>query len=78
MKITFTLTQVNTGKSFDIQVSSEQQIKDTLQVLQENLPAFKDLPEAPYIEEAETGKQIDTEETYEQAHIYSGARLCIK
>lgn len=78
MKITFTLTQVNSGNSFDIQVSGEQRIKDTLQVLKENLPAFKELSEAPYIEEAETREKINIEETYEQAHIYSGARLCIK
>lgn len=78
MKIIFTLTQVNIGNSFDIQVSSEQRIKDTLKVLKENLPAFSELSEAPYIEEAEAGRRIDIEETYEQAHIYSGARLCIK
>ena len=78
MKITFTLTQIDKGKSFDIQVPGEQKIKDTLQVLKENLPAFMDMPEVTQIQEADSGRVIHVEETYEQAHIYSGAELLIK
>lgn len=78
MKITFTLTQVDKGLSQDIQISNTQRIIDTLQVLKENLPVFADISLEERIIEADSGREINIENTYEQAHIYSGAELLIK
>lgn len=78
MKITFTLTQVGKGISHDIQAASTQKISDTLQVLKENLPAFADITSAIKVIEADSGREIQIEDTYEQARIYSGAQLLIK
>lgn len=78
MKITFTLTQVDKGTSHDIQVSNTQKIKDTLEVLKDNLPMFADIPTEVHIKEADSGREIGIEDTYEQARVYSGAELLIK
>lgn len=77
MKITFTLTRTDKGSSHDIQVSDTQKIKDTLQVLKENLPMFADIPNVLCVVEADSGRKISTEDTYEKARIYSGAELYI-
>lgn len=78
MKITFTLTRISKGTSYDIQVLDEQRIKDTLQVLKENLPMFADISDVFHVEDADSGRKISTEDTYEKAKIYSGAELLIK
>lgn len=77
MKITFTLTQVDKGLSRDIQVSNTQRIVNTLQVIKENLPVFADISLKDRITEADSGREINIEDTYEQARIYSGAELLI-
>ena len=77
MKITFTLTQTNKGISYDIQVSHEQRIKDTLQILRENLPMFADVSDVDYVIDADSGKNLSTEDTYGTARVYSGAELLI-
>lgn len=77
MKITITLTRSDQKRSYDIQVPHIQKIEDTLQVLKDNLPMFADVPQVSYVEDAESGRKIDTQYTYEQAHIYSGAKLLI-
>lgn len=77
MKITYTLTRPDKGVSHDIQVSDAQKVKDTMQVLAENLSVFADLPKVPCIVEAESGRKISVEDTYEEARIYSGAELYI-
>lgn len=77
MKITITLTQEKTGRSFNIQVSDTQKIEDTLIVLKENLAAFANLNDAVYVKEADSGRRIAVSSTYGQAHIYSGSELIL-
>ena len=78
MKITFTLTQVDKGISYDIQADSTQKISDTLHVLKDNLPVFADISLENSVIEADSGRKIQIGDTYEQARIYSGAQLLIK
>lgn len=77
MKITITVTMPQCAKGFDIQMEDTQKITDTLQVLQDNLLLFRSVKEIRTVREKETGRRIDTEQTYEQAMIYSGAELLI-
>lgn len=77
MKITFTLTQIEKGISYDIQVPHTQKIQDTLRILSENLPMFEDVASLQQVKDADTGKTISTEDTYENARIYSGAKILI-
>ena len=80
MRITITLT-VEMGRpprlSYDIQAADTQKIRETLQVLKENLPALADIGDVKYVRDRENGRKIDVETTYEQAHIYSGAELIL-
>lgn len=77
MKITITITIPQRARNFDIQMEDTQKITDTLQVLQDNLLLFQHAERIRTVREKETGRQIDTEQTYEQAMIYSGAELLI-
>lgn len=77
MKITITITMPQSARSYDIQMEDTQKIKDTLQVLQDNLLLFRYAEQIRTVREKETGRQIDTEQTYEQAMVYSGAELLI-
>lgn len=77
MKITITITLPESAKSYDIQMEDTQKIADTLQILQENLLLFRHAERIRTVREKETGRQIDTEQTYEQAMVYSGAELLI-
>lgn len=78
MKITITLTRTDNGKSYDIQVADNQKIRDTLDVLQTNLPMFTDLSETVEVRVAEDGKRIDIENTYQEVYLYSGTELLIR
>ncbi len=77
MKITITITIPQRARSFDIQMENTQKITDTLQVLQDNLMLFRHAEKIQTVREKETGRQIDTEQTYEQALVYSGSELLI-
>lgn len=77
MKITITITLPQRARSYDIQMEDTQKITDTLQVLQDNLLLFRHAEQIRTVREKETGRQIDTAQTYEQAMIYSGAELLI-
>lgn len=77
MKITITITLPQRARSYDIQMEDTQKITDTLQVLQDNLLLFRHAEQIHTVREKETGRQIDTDQTYEQAMIYSGAELLI-
>lgn len=77
MKITITITLPQRARSYDIQMEDTQKITDTLQVLQDNLLLFRHAEQIRTVREKKTGRQIDTEQTYEQAMIYSGAELLI-
>jgi len=54
-----------------------QKITDTLQVLQNNLRLFQHAEKIRTVRDKETGRRIDTEQTYEQAMVYSGGELLI-
>lgn len=77
MKITITITLPQRDRSYDIQMEDTQRITDTLQVLQDNLLLFGHAEKIQTVREKETGRQIDTAQTYEQARIYSGTELLI-
>lgn len=77
MKITITITLPQRARSYDIQMEDTQKITDTLQVLQDNLGLFRHAEQIHTVRDNETGRQIDTEQTYEQAMIYSGAELLV-
>lgn len=77
MKIIFTLTQTKKGLSYDIQVSHTQKIKDTLRILSENLPMFANAESLLQVTEADSGRVISTENTYEEARVYSGAEILL-
>lgn len=78
MKITVTFTISKTGKSYDIRISDNQKIAETLQVLQNNIQLFQHADMVHTIREKETGRHISTECTYEEAGIYSGSELLIE
>lgn len=77
MKITITITLPQRARSYDIQMEDTQKIMDTLQVLQDNLGLFQHAKEIRIVRDKETGRRIDTEQTYEQAMLYSGVELLI-
>lgn len=77
MRITITITLPQRAKSYDIQMEDTQKITDTLQVLQDNLRLFQHAKEIRTVRDRETGRRIDTEQTYEEAMVYSGAELLI-
>lgn len=74
MKLTITITNQKTGKSYDIQADSRQRIGTTLRVLKDNIPAM-DWEEASVIRSERTKRRIRPEQTYEDANIYTGDRL---
>ena len=77
MKITITMTWPGKNRSYNIQVPHVQRIADTLQVLKDNMPIFADIPRIDYVKDAETGRKISIQNTYEEAHLYSGTELLI-
>ena len=76
MKLTITITNKKTKKSYDIQADSSQRIGTTLRVLKENIPAM-DWDEKSMLQSERTKRRIHTEQTYEDAKIYTGDRLWI-
>lgn len=75
MKITITITELISNKSFDIQVDSKQRIKTTLRVLSENMPEMELLGNVSRVRIKGSGRQIAGEVTYEEAGIYTGMEL---
>ena len=78
MKITITVKLLQSDESYDIQVSDSQKISDTLRILKDNLPMFRNIEEVENVKEKDSGRIISTEFTYAQAHLYSGNELLIK
>lgn len=78
MKIALTITISKTDHSYDIQVNHEQKIKDTLEILKENLiPDLKAAEEIIYVRAMRTKRRINIELSYGQAGIYEGENLVI-
>lgn len=76
MKLTITITDRKTEKSYDIQADSRQRIGTTLRVLKDNIPEV-DWEETNMIQSERTKRRIHPEQTYEDAKIYTGDRLWI-
>lgn len=74
MKLTITITNKKSRKSYDIQADSSQRVGTTLRVLKENLPGFT-WTERSLIQSERTRRRIQPEQTYEEAGIYTGDRL---
>lgn len=78
MKIALTITVLKTNHSYDIQVNHEQKIKDTLEILKENLiPELADSGAILNVRSLRTKRRINTELTYRQIGIYEGDNLVI-
>lgn len=77
MKVTITMNLVQSNRSYDIQVSDSQKIIDTLQILKENLPMFREIGEVEQVQEKDSGRRISVQLTYAEAHLYSGSELVI-
>lgn len=78
MKIALTITISKTNHCYDIQVNHEQKIRDTLEILKENLiPGLKDTEKIIYVRSMRTKRRINTELSYRQAGIYEGENLII-
>lgn len=78
MNIIITIQMNEANQKLNIQVSDKQCIKDTLIVLEENLHVLRDAANISIVQDMDSGRRINTETTYEQAHIYSGCRLLVK
>lgn len=78
MKLTITLMNRECSQEKDVQVNSQQKVKDTLQILQE-AGALWDLDfKKCSIKSLRRGLRLDAAKTYEDEHIYSGDILEIQ
>lgn len=77
MRITISINLQQNNETCDIQVASEQKISDTLRVLRENMSMFRNIGKVEYVRRKDSGRKIDIDNTYEQAHVYSGVMLVI-
>lgn len=77
MKITITIINSNTNAKYDIQVDQSQRIATTLKVMSENLMGMGQIYPNHFIREADSGRILLTEYSYEENKIYSGAKLLI-
>jgi hypothetical protein len=68
---------IENGKTYDIQMDSGQRIKTTLRVLKENIRDLNSSLDDIEIREKRSGRKIDSEQTYEEAKIYTGFELII-
>ncbi len=75
MKVTVTITEPISNKSFDIQVDNKQRIKTTLNVLSENIADLQRLGEATGVRIKNSGRRISGNTTYEESGIYTGTEL---
>lgn len=78
MKITITIKNVESGKTYDITLDNHQKIKTTLQVLKEDLPeSMQGLGKRLKLQSQRTSRHLKMENTYEDSHIYTGDVLLI-
>ncbi|WP_022749827.1 hypothetical protein [Lachnobacterium bovis] len=78
MKIMITITNPANGVGYDIQIDNKQTIKTTLKVCSENLTGLELADTCKKVRLWDGGKQISVDETYEEAGIYSGAKLIVE
>ena len=76
MKRSLTISVVGAG-SYDIQMDSEQRIATTLKVLGTNVGELASLLGEVEIREKRSGRKIETNQTYEEALLYTGAELLV-
>ena len=74
MKITITIKNEWSGKTYDISLDNQQKIETTLRVMRENLPESM---QGIGIEPERTSRRLNVGETYEESHIYTGDILII-
>ena len=73
MKITITITNCKTGSSYDVQMDNKQKIKTTLRILEESLSENWGLTgDKLRIKANRSKRNLSLEQTYEEAHVYSG------
>lgn len=78
MKITITIKNEWSGKSYDISLDNHQKIATTLRVMRENLPeSMQGIGAEPDVQSERTSRHLHIYETYEKSHIYTGDILLI-
>ena len=78
MKITITIMNASTGKSYDFQVDDKQNVSTTLRVIKENMPEVLEGLSGHYeIKSYRSKKHIEAEKTYEEVKIFTGDKLII-
>lgn len=70
--ICITLRDLSEKRTFDLQVNTDQKIKNTLQILQEAGMVSKEVSTATHVYSERQKQQINTGISYEQAQIYQG------
>lgn len=78
MKLSMTITNSMTGISYDFQLDQGQKIGTTLKVLKEGVSdLFNKLTEPVFLLSLRSSRRLLLEQTYEEAHIYSGDELLL-
>lgn len=78
MKLNVTITNSITGVSYDLQFDQRQKIGTTLRVVKEGLPdLFNKVTEPAFLLSFRSSRRLLSEQTYEEAHIYSGDELLL-
>ena len=73
MKITITIKNEWSGKTYDISLDNQQKIETTLRVMRENLPeSMQGIGIEPEVQSERTSRRLNVGETYEESHIYTG------
>lgn len=78
MKIMITMEIPSIGQGFDVQMDQKQRIKTTLRVLAENRREFLPFRDNLIVRVKNSGRQISTEQTYEDAGIYNGTVILLE
>lgn len=78
MKITITIKNELSEKTYDISLDNQQKVATTLQVMRENLPeSLQGIGDNPEIQSERTSRHLRVDTTYEESHIYTGDVLII-
>lgn len=77
MNISITITDNVITKSIDIMVDDSQKLKTTFKVLSENMSELVGLSEIKMVRLKESGRIIETDCSYKDAHIFNGAELLV-
>lgn len=78
MKITITIKNEWSGKTYDISLDNQQKIETTLRVMRENFPeSMQGIGIEPEVQSERTSRRLNVGETYEESHIYTGDILII-